>query len=75
MSQFRGYTCDGCGNVIAEGHRTRHTEKFDGPTVQGEVVKDLCPVCVNARKPEDGISLKPLRRRRVKKGQRADSTA
>lgn len=67
MSQFRGFTCDECGCVIAEGMRTKHTERFDGPVVQGEVSRDLCVECVRKRAPEDEGALRPLRRRKSSK--------
>lgn len=63
MSQFRGFQCDACGQVIEDGFRTRYTQKFVGSMVQGEVVQDLCVTCVKAVVPQEEGALKPLRRR------------
>lgn len=62
MSEFRGFICDDCGNVIAREQRNTYIERFTG-TVNGEVRKDLCRGCLEKRLPQDRSVLKPLRRR------------
>lgn len=63
MAEFRGFQCDDCGEIIAEGNRTKYTERFEGK-VSGERRQDLCPTCIQKRLPDDGSDLRPLRRRR-----------
>lgn len=62
MGQFKGYTCDGCQAVIDKGKRSRRVVKIDGPIISGEYAEDLCPDCTTV---PEGVTLKPLRRRKV----------
>jgi coenzyme F420-reducing hydrogenase beta subunit len=63
MSQFRGFTCDECGTVVAVDQRQKYTERFEGNLATGEIIKDLCARCMEQRLPGD-VKLRPLRRRR-----------
>lgn len=62
MAQYRGYTCDGCGNVVDKEDVTEITVRIDGPDVSGEFDQDLCKVCAPKRVPEN-VTMRPLRRR------------
>lgn len=66
MGQFRGFTCDECGNVLSSDQRQKHTERFDGSVARGEITQDLCAECMKKKVPE-GVELAPLRRRQSTK--------
>jgi hypothetical protein len=66
MAQFRGFTCDDCGEVIANGQKQKYIERFEGSVASGERVMDLCAPCQQKRVPED-VTLRSLRRRRSQK--------
>lgn len=48
MAQVDAYKCDKCGTLMLENERTVHTDRYEGEVVQGELVEDLCPKCVQA---------------------------
>jgi hypothetical protein len=60
MVQYRGFICDGCGKVMDIEGRTKITVRYEG-FVEGEYFEDKCSVCAV---PPDGVTLKPLRRRK-----------
>lgn len=68
MAQYNGFKCDSCGKVIEPEDRTKVTTRYEGKIIEGEVSLDKCPDCVG----EPVKALKPLRRRRTKKGAQSD---
>lgn len=61
MAKFTGFACDSCGSPTANAQKTKKIIRFEGPTVAGEYVEELCPDCTV--RPGD-VTLRPLRRRR-----------
>lgn len=70
MAQYNGFTCDSCGTIVSAEERTKRTVRYEGKAAEGEYHQDLCPNCVSL---PEGVSLKPLRRRR-KRGQAAETS-
>ena len=62
MAQYNGFKCDSCGKIFDPEDRTKVTVRYEGK-VEGEYFLDKCPDCTVV---PDGITLKPLRRRRAK---------
>jgi hypothetical protein len=60
MAKFTGFACDSCGAPTPNDSKTKKIIRFEGPTLSGEYVEELCPDCTVA----PAESLKPLRRRR-----------
>lgn len=66
MTQFSGYVCDSCERVIASRDRVKKTVKYDGRAIGGETTFDLCGDCSRTEIEEQAITLRPLRRRRIR---------
>lgn len=60
MAKFKGFACDSCGAPTPNEQKTKKIIRFEGPTLSGEYVDELCPECTVA----PDVDLKPLRRRR-----------
>lgn len=70
MAKINMYSCDQCGRKMAPRYRTEARIRFKGPVVEGYYTIDLCPDCVDV---PEGITLKPLPRR--KKKSKAETTS
>lgn len=61
MAQYNGFKCDSCGTIVSPEERTKRTVRYEGKVVEGEYHQDLCRDCVSV---PEGVTLKPLRRRK-----------
>lgn len=63
MAKPDGFICDSCKTYTDPEHRTKQTVRWEGSSIDGHTIRELCPECTP--KAEEIRDFKPTRHRKT----------